>query len=136
MSKSEKTILSNTDMIFLLSDFLDDQTAMRLFNAQRSYANMLQNQPERYRYKEKILKKLQQELRRYGSETYWSDIDPIKKTLTIRIGYPWKVCLRDGKLKISFEDTLGWYGSNPPQPTFIQDKKLINALYHYLKSIF
>ena len=44
-------VMQNTDLTFLLSDYLDDTSSKSLFKSQRLYRNMITNNPDRYKVK-------------------------------------------------------------------------------------
>ena len=61
------TILNNTDMMFLLSDYLENDDAIALFNAKKSYRKMINDNPRRYKNRKRIyLEKLEREIVRLG----------------------------------------------------------------------
>jgi hypothetical protein len=65
------TILNNTDMMFLLSDYIDDKTAVNLFNTQRSYRSMIERFPKRYNKKKQLLySKLEDEMAKRNGEIW------------------------------------------------------------------
>ena len=67
VSIMSSTILNNTDMMFLLSDFLDDSSAVQLFNTQKSYKSMIAKFPKRYKNKKKIIcDQLKKELEKWN----------------------------------------------------------------------
>lgn len=44
-----------TDLVFWLSNYIDDSTAKQFFCCQRSFNTMLQNNPNRYKVKKRVL---------------------------------------------------------------------------------
>jgi hypothetical protein len=76
------TILNNTDMMFLLSDYLDDKSSINLFNAQKSYRSMIDKFPRRYKKKKQILfRRLKKELKKW--KAYIFTMSSRKTTLYI-----------------------------------------------------
>ena len=62
-NKASSIIMNNTDMVFLISDFLGDKSALNFFNTQKSYLKMLEKYPKRYKVKKEIaVEKLEYEL--------------------------------------------------------------------------
>jgi len=54
-------------MMFLLSDYLDDDDAIALFNTKKSYRKMIEDNPRRYKNRKRIyLEKLEREIVRLG----------------------------------------------------------------------
>jgi hypothetical protein len=47
----QSAILQNTDLVFLLSDYMNDSSAKEFFNCQRQYREMLEKFPKRYQKK-------------------------------------------------------------------------------------
>ena len=52
---TRENFLQNKDLIFYLSDFLDDKTALNLFKVDKSRNNFIINYPKRYKVKNKVI---------------------------------------------------------------------------------
>jgi len=50
-------ILNNKDLIFHISDFLDDKSSFNLFNSNKYYNAMIKNNQHRYTIKRKLTMK-------------------------------------------------------------------------------
>jgi len=126
-NKASSLILNNTDMIFLISDFLNDKNALDFFNTQKSYINMIESFPNRYKIKKNILlERMENELEKYGARIYGivNNIIYIRYKMGNRENDS-RVWMDGGKLlvKISFGD----------QRTFRDDPKVLEAFQNYLE---
>lgn len=52
---SVSTFFGITDLVFLLSKYIDDSTAKQFFCCQRSFNTMIQNNQNRYKVKKRVL---------------------------------------------------------------------------------
>ena len=126
-NKASSLILNNTDMIFLISDFLNDKNSLNFFNTQKSYVNMIESFPNRYKIKKNILlERMENELKKYDARIYGI----VNNIIYIRYKMGNKendsrVWMDGGKLlvKISFGD----------QRTFRDDPKVLEAFQNYLE---
>ena len=126
-NKASSLILNNTDMIFLISDYLSDKNALNFFNTQKSYVNMIESFPNRYKIKKNILlERMENELKKYDARIYGI----VNNIIYIRYKMGNKendsrVWMDGGKLlvKISFGD----------QRTFRDDPKVLEAFQNYLE---
>jgi len=111
--KMSATILNNTDMMFLLSDYIDDKTAVNLFNSQRSYRGMIERFPNRYTKKKQIvLAKLEEELEKWNAHIWLMSSQKTTLFLTVDMG-EWRencvVNMEDGKVRIAIDEgMLAW----------------------------
>jgi hypothetical protein len=126
-NKASSLILNNTDMIFLVSDYLNDKNALNFFNTQKSYINMIESFPNRYKVKKNIvLERMENELKKYDARIYGivNNVIYIRYKMGTRENDS-RVWMEEGKLfvKISFGD----------QRTFRDDPKVLEALKNYLE---
>ncbi len=69
-------VMQNTDLTFLISDYLDDTSSKSLFKSQRLYHNMITNNPHRYKVKRTVsLMKIHKLLEREEGVLYTSESD-------------------------------------------------------------
>ena len=127
------TILNNTDMMFLLSDYLDDKSSINLFNAQKSYRSMIDKFPKRYKKKKQIvLRKLKKELKKWNA--YIFSMSSRKTTLYIQFDMgEWRenvvVSMGDDGLSIlTDQGMLAWFTVERKYKT---DPGLLRAFKNY-----
>jgi hypothetical protein len=66
---SVSTFFGITDLVFFLSDFMNDSTAKQFFCCSRSIRTMLQNNPNRYKVKKRVLfEKVMESLEKWNAE--------------------------------------------------------------------
>lgn len=60
-------VLNNTDLVFLLSEYLDDKSADNFFDSCSSYGDMLLNYPNRYKKNKKdlVYNQIKEELKKW-----------------------------------------------------------------------
>ena len=126
-NKASSLILNNTDMIFLISDYLSDKNALNFFNTQKSYINMIENYPNRYIIKKNIVfERMKKELEKYNAYIYHTENGIIYIRYKMGNGYgDSRVWMNEGKVlvKISFGDRV----------TFRDDPKVLEAFKNYLE---
>jgi hypothetical protein len=84
-NKTLSIIMNNTDMVFLMSDYLGDRSALNFFNTQKSYLTMLEKYPKRYKVKkETAFEKLKLELGKWNAYIYYDS----SNLIWIRIPFP------------------------------------------------
>jgi len=127
------TILNNTDMMFLLSDYLDDKSSINLFNAQKSYRSMIDKFPKRYKKKKQIvLRRLKKELKKWNA--YIFSMSSRKTTLYIQFDMgEWRenvvVSMGDDGVNIlTDEGMLAWFTVERKYKT---DPGLLRAFKNY-----
>jgi hypothetical protein len=127
------TILNNTDMMFLFSDYLDDKSSINLFNAQKSYRSMIDKFPKRYKKKKQIvLRKLKKELKKWNA--YIFSMSSRKTTLYIQFDMgEWRenvvVSMGDDGLSIlTDQGMLAWFTVERKYKT---DPGLLRAFKNY-----
>ena len=127
------TILNNTDMMFFLSDYLDDKSSINLFNSQKSYRSMIDKFPKRYKKKKQIvLRRLKKELKKWNA--YIFSMSSRKTTLYIQFDMgEWRenvvVSMGDDGVNIlTDEGMLAWFTVERKYKT---DPGLLRALKNY-----
>lgn len=131
--KMSATILNNTDMMFLLSDYIDDKTAVNLFNSQRSYRGMIERFPNRYTKKKQIvLARLEEELEKWNAHIWLMSSQKTTLFLTVDMG-EWRencvVNMEDGKVRLGIDEgMLAWFKD---ERKYKEDPALLQAFYNY-----
>ena len=119
-------ILNNTDLMFLLSDYLDDETAVELFNAKKSYRKMIDNFPGRYKKKKQVLLRiLESEIERLNGRVIKAYMD----RLLVEFDFG-KYVIGIKSNKNSMDIIEVYHG--PKKHAFMKDRALINALKDYI----
>jgi hypothetical protein len=127
------TILNNTDMMFLLSDYLDDKSSINLFNAQKSYRCMIQRFPKRYKKKKQIVfKRLKNILKKWNA--YILTTSSRKTTLYTEFDMgKWKetvvVSIKDGEVKMNIQERM--LVQFNVERKYKTDHELLNAFKNY-----
>ena len=101
---SVSKVFGVTDLMFHLSDFINDSTAIELFGAQRSFAGMIERYDGRYKVKKNML--LQRVLNTLEDKWNASPVLVRKDMIMIEFHYHdymdvWSYRMVDGALKCS-----------------------------------
>ena len=113
-------------MMFLLSDYLDDETAVNLFNSKKSYRKMIDDNPRRYKKKKQILlQKLESEIERLNGRVLRAHND------RVLVEFDFGKYLIGIKSNKNSLDIIQVY-EGPKKHAFMKDRALINALVNYI----
>jgi hypothetical protein len=129
------TILNNTDMMFLLSDYLNDKSAVNLFNSQKSYRSMIQRFPKRYNKKKQIVfRRLKKELKKWNAYIFTTSSRKTTLFTEFDMG-EWKetviVSMKDGEVQMfTNECMLVQFNVERKYKT---DPELLNAFKNYFE---
>ena len=127
------TILNSTDMMFLLSDYMNDKTAVNLFNSQKCWRSMVERYPERYNKKKKVvLVQLEKELEKWNAHIWMMSSQKTTLFVTVDMGRWNETCvvnMEDGKVYIGIDECmLAWFKDERAYKT---DPALLQAFHNY-----
>ncbi len=127
------TIFNRTDMMFLISDYIDDKTAVNLFNSQKCWRSMVERYPDRYNKKKKVvLAQLEEELEKWNAHIWLMSSQKTTLFIMFDMG-EWNencvVKMEDGKVYIGIDECmLAWFKDERAYKT---DPALLQAFHNY-----
>jgi hypothetical protein len=127
--QTSSIIMNNTDMVFLMSDYLGDRSSLNFFNTQKSYLTMLEKYPKRYKVKKEIAyEKLKHELDKWNAYIYYNS----SNLIWIRIPFPGSNSYTD--IKVVYHNEEVCMKAEKELFNFRHNNEIVEAFKNYFES--